>query len=86
MSTARPDGAPNQMSPTVNTQPRSNTLSGAELEAAIAGLLECRFGDGLVYMPKHRPTELYAQAQQMGFIDPEGFLTRKGRLLLAQYR
>jgi hypothetical protein len=54
-------------------------------ERQIAELLECRFGDGMVYLPKTKPRQLLYLAVINGFIDTEGYLTRKGRLLLARY-
>ena len=54
-------------------------------EQQIASILEYRFGDGLVYLPKHKPNQLYCMAKKLGFIDMDGYLTRKGRSLLARY-
>ncbi|MBI4006586.1 MAG: hypothetical protein HY356_07940 [Gammaproteobacteria bacterium] len=58
-------------------------------EHQIAALLQCRYGDGLVYLPKnhtgHIYSHLYSMAQKLGFIDTEGYLTRKGRTLLARH-
>ena len=55
-------------------------------EAQIAALLQYRYGDGMVYLPKHRSHTLYDVAMRDGFIDEEGYLTRKGRTLLARYQ
>jgi hypothetical protein len=56
-------------------------------ESQIAALLQYRYGDGLVYLPRQRHTDaLYSQARQQGYIDPEGYLTRKGRALIARYQ
>ena len=66
-----------------------NSLSSdlvGDLESDIARVLEYRYGDGLVYLPKHQPESLYKIAKIRGFIDPEGYLTRKGRSLLAKYQ
>ena len=54
-------------------------------ESRIADMLECHFGDGMVYLPRNQPKVLYDIAMKQGFIDPEGYLTRKGRALLARY-
>jgi translation initiation factor 2 beta subunit (eIF-2beta)/eIF-5 len=54
-------------------------------ESDIAKALEYRYGDGLVYLPKHQPESLYKLAAKEGFVDQEGYLTRKGRSLLAKY-
>jgi len=68
------------------TQTETNTTTEPELpESQIAALLEYRFGDGLVYLPKNRSGDLYSQARRHGFINEEGYLTRKGRALLARY-
>lgn len=55
-------------------------------EAQIADLLQYHYGDGMVYLPKYRFHSLYAIAKRDGFIDGEGYLTRKGRTLLARYQ
>lgn len=55
-------------------------------EPAIAALLQNRFGDGLVYLPKNRPEAIYNLAITQGYVDNEGYLTRKGRILLARYQ
>ena len=62
--------------------------AGADIDLAepqIAALLEYHYGDGMVYLPNNRPQALYGLATQRGFIDAEGYLTRKGRALLARY-
>jgi len=55
-------------------------------ESQIAALLQYRYGDGLVYLPRNRSTALYNVACQHGYIDPAGYLTRKGRALIARYQ
>ena len=57
-----------------------------DMESDIAKALEYRYGDGLVYLPKHQPESLYKMAASKGFVDQEGYLTRKGRSLLAKYQ
>ncbi len=54
-------------------------------ERQVAELLECRYGDGMVYLPKTKPRQLLSIAASCGFIDAEGYLTRKGRMLLARH-
>ncbi len=62
------------------------SIDGLELdERQVAELLECRYGDGMVYLPKTKPRQLLSIATSSGFIDAEGYLTRKGRMLLARY-
>ena len=63
----------------------NNNIDAEVHEDQIAQLLEFRFGDGLVYIPRNRPKHLFSIAKKRGFIDPEGYLTRKGRALLARY-
>lgn len=55
-------------------------------ESQIATILQYRYGDGLVYLPRHKSKSLYSQAIRDGFIDAEGYVTRKGRALIAQYK
>lgn len=57
-----------------------------ELESDIAKVLQFRYGDGLVYLPSNQPDSLLRMARSKGFIDHEGYLTRKGRYLLAKYQ
>ncbi len=60
--------------------------AGELAESQIATILQYRYGDGLVYIPRHQSKSLYSQAKQLGFIDEEGYLTRKGRTLVARYQ
>jgi hypothetical protein len=55
------------------------------VESDIAEVLQYRYGDGLVYMAKKQSESIYKQAANQGFVDQEGYLTRKGRNLLAKY-
>ncbi len=54
-------------------------------ESQIAALLQSRFGDGMVYLSRHLPSTLLEMATRDGFVDAEGYLTRRGRTLLARY-
>ena len=63
-----------------------STGSDQELESDIAKVLQFRYGDGLVYLPSNQPESLFKMARNKGFIDQEGYLTRKGRYLLAKYQ
>ena len=56
-----------------------------DMEPEIAKILEHRYGDGLVYLSRQQPESLLKLAKNRGFIDQEGYLTRKGRSLLAKY-
>ena len=60
--------------------------SDHELESDIAKVLQYHYGDGLVYLPSHQPESLFKIARNKGFIDQEGYLTRKGRYLIAKYQ
>jgi hypothetical protein len=62
-----------------------NNLYAEPKEDQIAQLLEFRFGDGLVYLPRNYPKYLLSIAKQRGFVDPEGYLTRKGRALIVRH-
>ena len=54
-------------------------------EDQIAAVLDHQFGRGLARLPRKRTGQLMTLARQHGFIDAEGYLTRKGRALLARY-
>ena len=54
-------------------------------ERQMAELLECHYGDGMVYLPRTRSRQLLSIAKNGGFINTEDYLTRKGRMLLAHY-
>jgi hypothetical protein len=51
----------------------------------IVKVLSNRFGDGVVYLSRNMPRRIYNLAMKRGFISPEGYVTRKGRTLLAQF-
>jgi hypothetical protein len=55
-----------------------------QLETAIAKLLDHRYGDGVVYQPRHQQRGLMQAAISGGFVSEEGYVTRKGRALLAR--
>ncbi len=54
-------------------------------EASIAAELAHRFGARPSLRSRKNPASLLQEAQDSGFLDAEGFLTRKGRALLARY-
>jgi hypothetical protein len=60
-------------------------LEAAVQESQIAAMLECRYGDGMVYLPRGTPRNILHAAMEHGFVDADGYLTRKGRALLARY-
>ncbi|MGQ0656889.1 MAG: hypothetical protein ACT4NU_02165 [Chromatiales bacterium] len=53
-------------------------------ESDIVKILSNRFGDGVVYLSKNMPRRVYNLAVKRGFISQDGYITRKGRVLLAQ--
>lgn len=55
-------------------------------DAQIAAILQYRYGDGLVCFPKSQSKDLYVLARKIGYIDGYGYLTHKGRVLLAKYQ
>jgi len=55
-----------------------------QFESAIAKLLDRRYGDGIVYEPRHANRDLLQAAIAGGFVSEEGYVTRKGRALLAR--
>ncbi|MGH8119844.1 MAG: hypothetical protein ACRESK_04440 [Gammaproteobacteria bacterium] len=55
------------------------------LEADIADVLEFLYGAKSFHIPSRHPDELFSLAARMGFIDPDGNLTRKGRNLLTRH-
>ena len=56
-----------------------------EREQAIARLLSCRYGDGGIYLPRRaQQSDTLVDAIADGFVSVDGFITRKGRRLLAQ--
>jgi len=54
-------------------------------ESPLAALLEYRYGDGHVYLPRTAPRHLLSEAVQRGLVDAEGYLTRQGRMFLANH-
>lgn len=61
-------------------------LQPQEPESQIAMILQYRYGDGTVYLPRHKPSSMYSEAKSRGFIDADGYVTRKGRALIARYK
>ena len=46
-------------------------------------LLAHRYGDGLIYLPKSMNLGVLGDAVVRGFVNEDGFMTRKGRNFLA---
>lgn len=51
-------------------------------EENVYELLLNHFGDGLVYLPLGTQANVYIYAVKQGYISNDGYITRKGRLLL----
>ncbi len=58
--------------------------SGDFSTSEMTELLAHHYGDGIVYLPAGEESSLYSIAVENGFINEEGYLTRKGRIFLAQ--
>ncbi len=54
-------------------------------EAHIVALLRHHYGDGGVYVPEGGARRVFLEAARLGFINEDGYLTRKGRELLARH-
>ena len=60
--------------------------TNSDFDQAIARLISRRYGDGGVYVPRqHSRRGSLAEAIAKGFVSEEGFLTSKGRRLLARF-
>lgn len=63
-----------------------NTISSSDHDQAIARLIARRYGDGGVYVPRQQPRcGVLKDAIDGGFVSEDGFITRKGRTLLARF-
>ena len=57
-------------------------------EEELLEVLEHHFGDGIVYVPKESGTAArrnFVRAIELGYISEDGYLTRKGRALVARH-
>lgn len=54
-------------------------------EIKIADVLENRFGDGTVYVPANDDYYDYHFAKDKGFINDDGYITKKGKQLISKY-
>ncbi len=55
-------------------------------DAQLISILDHHYGDQLVYLHENTPWSLYTFARKLGYIDEEGYVTNKGRILLDRYR
>ena len=55
------------------------------LEKDIADVLEFLSGDRSFHIPRKHADEPFSMATHLGCIDTEGYLTRKGRILLTRH-
>ncbi len=63
-----------------------NTIFPPDHDQAIARLIARRYGDGGVYVPRQQPRHGALQdAIAGGFVSEDGFVTPKGRRLLARF-
>jgi hypothetical protein len=58
----------------------------ATIDRDIIELLANHYGDGSVYLPVGAATEVLSIAIENDYISEEGYLTRKGRRFVSQYR
>lgn len=62
-------------------------FSQAQLpEPQLAELLSHHYGDGFVYLVSAGLEAWYKLAVEKGYVSDDGYLTRKGRALLASYQ
>jgi len=73
------------VSTVIKTEVPTNSPQQEVPESHIAALLEHRFGDHVVYLPRYSGRDLDSLARKLGYIDRGGYLTRKGRALIARY-
>lgn len=68
------------ISQSVEQHPADNT------EHQIAELLDDTYGSGISCHPRLQSQYIFARAVDLGYIDSEGYLTRKGRSLMTRYQ
>jgi hypothetical protein len=54
-------------------------------ETELARVLANRYGDGTVYLRNDAPWAVYRACQRLGLISADGFITLRGRELVANY-
>ena len=63
-----------------------NTATWGDMpnDLELARVLQHRYGDGTVYLPRTGTRPVLRLCIQLGLISDEGFITRKGRELVAR--
>ncbi len=63
-----------------------NTATWGDMpnDLELARVLQHRYGDGTVYLPRTGARPVLRLCMQLGLVSDEGFITRKGRELLAR--
>ena len=64
-----------------------NTATWGDMpnDLELARVLQHRYGDGTVYLPRAGARPVLRFCMQLGLVSDEGFITRKGRELVARY-
>ena len=70
---------------TTITEPLTDE-STDKTEHQIAELLDDRYGNGLSCHPRLRSNYIFKKAVDLGYVDADGYLTRKGRSLITRYQ
>jgi len=55
------------------------------VETQMVEVLRNRYGDGNIYLPQGVSRQVLAKAVELGYLSEEGYVTRKGRMLLARH-
>ena len=68
----------------INVNSMNTLVINQRLEEDIADILEFLYSARMSYLPRKHPDELFTLATRLGYINPDGHLTRKGQGLLAR--
>lgn len=71
-----------------STYMAEESLTADPSEKELVEVLEHHFGDGIVYVPKEGGSAArrnFVRAVELGYISEDGYLTRKGRALVARH-
>jgi len=61
------------------------TWATAPSDIELARVLQHRYGDGTVYLLDRGAKQIFGACLQLELVSDEGFITKKGRELLARY-